>query len=65
MLHLTGMALACLGAIVSVLFWIPGLLDRQRLREILGSRYPLVYVVYLANGPFLLLLGILLMLRFR
>ncbi|MFZ5775214.1 MAG: hypothetical protein ACOY3Z_07005 [Thermodesulfobacteriota bacterium] len=64
MLHVTGVALSILGALVSVLFWVPRLVDRQRLRDILGPRYPLVYVVYLANGPFLLLLGILLMLRF-
>jgi hypothetical protein len=31
----------------------------------LGSRYPVVYVVYVANGPMLLLLGAILLIFFR
>ena len=58
-----GMALILTGGLVSVLFWVPGLIDRQKLQEMLGSRYPLVYLVYSANGPVLLVAGILLLLK--
>lgn len=60
-----GLVLAIVGLAVSVAFWIPGLCNRTRLKEILGSRYPLVYVVYVANGPMLLLLGVILLISFR
>jgi hypothetical protein len=59
-----GIILVVTGGLVSVVFWIPGLVDRQNLREMLGSRYPLIYVVYSANGPILLLAGILLLLKY-
>jgi hypothetical protein len=58
-----GIILIVTGGLVSIVFWIPGLVDRQNLREMLGSRYPLIYVVYSANGPILLLAGILLLLK--
>ena len=60
-----GLALAITGLAVSVAFWIPGLCNRTRLKEMLGSRYPIVYVVYVANGPMLLLLGVILLITFR
>ena len=34
--------------------------DRTKVKEVMGTRYPLVYVVYVANGPMLLLFGLLL-----
>ena len=58
-----GIVLMVTGGLVSGVFWIPGVVDRQNLRELLGSRYPLIYVVYSANGPVLLLAGILLLLK--
>jgi hypothetical protein len=58
-----GLILVVTGGLVSIAFWIPGLVDRKNLREMLGSRYPLIYVVYSANGPILLLAGILLLLK--
>lgn len=61
----TGLMLALAGLVVSVVFWIPGLCNRNRLRELLGARYPVVYVIYIANGPLLLLLGVILSLSFR
>jgi hypothetical protein len=61
---LAGIALIVTGGLVSIAFWIPGLIDRQNLRELLGSRYPLIYVVYSANGPVLLFAGILLVLKY-
>ena len=61
----TGLVLAILGLAITVAFWIPGLCNRVRLKEMLGSRYPIVYVVYIANGPLLLVLGLILALKFR
>jgi hypothetical protein len=58
-----GLILVVTGGLVSIAFWIPGLVDRKNLREMLGSRYPLIYVVYSANGPILLLAGVLLLLK--
>lgn len=58
-----GIVLIFTGGLVSVVFWIPGLINRQKLREILGPRYPLVYLVYSANGPVLLLAGVVLLLK--
>ena len=58
-----GIILVATGGLVSVAFWIPGLVDRQNLREMLGSRYPLIYIVYSANGPLLFLAGVLLILK--
>lgn len=60
-----GLILAIAGLAISVAFWIPRLCNRARLREMLGSRYPIVYVVYVANGPMLLLLGAILLIFFR
>lgn len=54
---LAGLALLTVGLAVSVLFWWPGLVDRAKLRELLGRRYPLVYLVYTANGPLLVVAG--------
>lgn len=61
---LAGLLLLAVGAVVSVLFWLPGLVDRARLRELLGRRYPLVYLVYTANGPLLVVVGIVLMIKY-
>ena len=61
----TGLVLALVGLTVSVVFWIPRLCNRARLKEMLGSRYALVYVVYIANGPVLLVLGLILVLKFH
>lgn len=58
-----GITLIVTGGLVSVGFWLPALIDRQNLREILGSKYPLVYLIYIANGPLLLLAGILLLVK--
>lgn len=57
-IDLAGSFLIGLGLLVTVLLWIPGVVNRSRLQELLGSRYPAVYVIYAANGPFLLLLGL-------
>lgn len=60
-----GLVLAILGLAVSVAFWVPRLCNRARLKEMLGSRYPVVYVIYIANGPLLLVLGAILLITFR
>jgi hypothetical protein len=48
------------GLVISIVFWVPRLFDKRRVREIMGKRYPLVYIVYIANGPMLILFGLLL-----
>ena len=60
-----GLILAIVGLAISVAFWVPRLCNRTRLKEMLGSRYAIVYVVYIANGPLLLLLGAILLVTFR
>ncbi len=58
-----GVVLILTGGLVSVGFWVPGLINRQKLKEMLGARYPLIYLVYSANGPVLLVAGILLVMK--
>ena len=55
-----GIILMFFGLAVSVVFWLPSIFDRNRVKEVMGNRYPLVYVVYVANGPLLILFGFLL-----
>lgn len=45
------------GCFVTVLFWIPQVVNRKRLKEIAGRRYPMIYFFYITNGPFLMLMG--------
>jgi len=59
-LTISGILLIFFGAVVSIIFWIPTIFNRERIREIMGQRYPLVYIVYIANGPMLILFGLLL-----
>ena len=61
-LSIFGIILMLVGLTVSILFWIPAVFDRKKLKSVLGRRYPLVYMVYVANGPLLVLFGILLVL---
>jgi hypothetical protein len=58
-----GVILIFTGGLVSALFWVPSVIDRPKLKEMLGVRYPLVYLVYSANGPVLLSAGILLVMK--
>jgi len=62
-LKIAGALLSSFGLLVTVLFWVPRVVNRPGLREMLGRRYPLVYVIYVANGPGLVLLGLLLFLK--
>lgn len=59
-LTLSGIMLMLFGLVVSIVFWIPAIFDRIKVRDVMGKRYPLVYVVYIANGPMLMLFGFLL-----
>ena len=52
------------GGLVSILFWVPRLVDRRKLRELLGPRYPVVYLIYSANGPLLVLAGLILLYKY-
>ncbi|KPJ98095.1 MAG: hypothetical protein AMJ60_09455 [Desulfobacterales bacterium SG8_35] len=59
-LVISGIMLMLFGLVISVVFWIPSIFNRSRIRQVMGKRYPLVYVVYIANGPLLILFGLLL-----
>ena len=59
-----GLVLIITGGLVTVGFWIPGIIDRQKLRDLLGPRYPLLYLVYSANGPVLLVAGVFLLFKY-
>ena len=59
-----GIVLVIVGSGVSVLFWVPQIVNRPKLKEMLGQRYPMLFFVYVANGPLLLFLGLFLLLRF-
>jgi len=59
-LTISGIMLVIFGLVISVVFWVPSLFNRQRVREVMGNRYPLVYLIYIANGPLLILFGFLL-----
>jgi len=59
-LPILGLILMLFGLVVSVIFWIPAIFDRNRVKMIMGRRYPLVYLIYIANGPLLVLFGFLL-----
>jgi len=53
-----------IGLAISVLFWVPRVFDRRKFLELLGPRAPLLYFVYVANGPLLVVLGLFLLWRF-
>jgi len=59
-LVISGIMLMCFGTVVSIVFWLPSIFNRNKIRAVMGKRYPLVYVVYVANGPLLVLFGLLL-----
>lgn len=61
-LNIIGLVFAVIGGIVSIVFWIPGAVNKQRLKEVMGSRYSFIYFIYFTNGPFLLFIGLLLIL---
>ena len=61
-LSISGIMLMLFGGVVSIVFWIPSIFDREKIKGVLGPRYSLVYVVYIANGPMLVLFGLLLFL---
>ncbi|MFP3983078.1 MAG: hypothetical protein ACLFV2_05230 [Desulfurivibrionaceae bacterium] len=58
-LQIIGLLFAVFGGIVSIIFWIPGVINKQSLREIMGGYYGLIYFIYFTNGPFLLFIGLL------
>ncbi|MBU0483903.1 MAG: hypothetical protein KKB30_05250 [Proteobacteria bacterium] len=59
-----GIMLVVAGGVVTVVFWVPQVCDRAKIKQLAGSKYPLVYVIYIANGPLLLLLGIISIIKY-
>jgi hypothetical protein len=49
------------GGLITILFWIPKVVNRPLLKELLGRRFRLVYLFYFSNGPFLLFIGLYLL----
>lgn len=45
------------GTVVSLIFWVPGFINKSHLRQIMGHRYPMIYFIYFTNGPLLLIIG--------
>ena len=56
-INIVGIFFVVVGTVVSLIFWVPGIIDKNRLRQIMGPRYPIVYFVYFSNGPLLLIIG--------
>ena len=63
-LSVFGIFLMVVGGLVTMIFWVPQIVDRAKLKEMMGARYPVIYLVYIANGPMLMVLGILLLVLF-
>jgi hypothetical protein len=59
-LTISGIMLMFIGLVVSIVFWMLGILNKEKMKNIMGDRYALVYVIYIANGPMLILFGLLL-----
>lgn len=49
------------GGLITILFWIPKVVNRSLFKEYFGRRLYLVYIFYFSNGPFLLLIGLYLL----
>ncbi len=60
-LPLLAYLLIFVGGLISILFWIPKVVKHSQLKDFLGRRFPLVYLFYFTNGPFLLLVGLYLL----
>ncbi len=54
-----GLLLIFIGLVVTVAFWIPQLINKAKFKAILGKRYPVIYFVYITNGPLLAIMGLL------
>ena len=57
-IDLLGFFLFSWGFLVSILFWVPRIVNRPLLKQIYGNRFRLIYFIYFSNGPFLLLVGL-------
>jgi hypothetical protein len=45
------------GTVVSLIFWVPGFINKSHLQRIMGHRYPMIYFIYFTNGLLLLIIG--------
>jgi len=45
-LKIVGGILCFFGVLVSIVFWIPGIINRRKLKEILGPKYPMIFFIY-------------------
>lgn len=56
-INIVGIFFVIVGTVVSLIFWIPGFINKNHLRQIMGTRYPIIYFIYFSNGPLLLIIG--------
>lgn len=54
---IVGIFFVVIGTVISLLFWVPGFINKNHLRQIMGHRYPMIYFIYFSNGPLLLIIG--------
>jgi len=59
---LLGFFLLTWGFLVSILFWVPRIVNRPLLKQIYGKRFKMIYFIYFSNGPFLVIIGLYLLL---
>ncbi|MEW6288794.1 MAG: hypothetical protein AB1545_02945 [Thermodesulfobacteriota bacterium] len=56
-MKIVGIFFVVVGTVISVIFWVPGVINKSQLRQIMGHRYPMIYFIYFSNGPLLLIIG--------
>jgi hypothetical protein len=56
-INIVGICFVVVGTVVSLIFWVPGFINKNQLRQIMGSRYPIIYFIYFTNGPLMLIIG--------
>ncbi|MBU4260753.1 MAG: hypothetical protein KKC76_02595 [Proteobacteria bacterium] len=54
---IVGIFFVVVGTVISLIFCVPGLINKDHLRQIMGQRYPMIYFIYFTNGPLLLIIG--------
>ena len=64
-LTVLGVLFVVVGTVISIIFWIPGIIDRKQLKKIMGNRYPMIFFIYITNGPVLLAIGAVILTSMR
>jgi len=43
---IVGIFFVVVGTVISLIFWVPGFINKDHLRQIMGHRYPMIYFIY-------------------